>query len=1766
MPCLGDANLYGAFILKNSRVHKIVKRVERLAKTEALEHCKQELKNLDTLLTELEAQFEDYEKTIKPEDLVKDLDKFSSESQVLLLSHQEYNRVTELYKGIVDGTTAVNMSGMVGSGTGEMFSISDLAKCFNSNINRPFAPMSKYSGDYTNHALWMDSFDKRVAKKLHNDDEKVCELLHYLEGDAEKAVRRISYNPTKYSYEDIKKILNDKFGKKVVVAQKLEEELLKGPKVRTADEMSNFLDDIATFGEALIHCDYQPHLDVMVFANEVLDRLDEHFLRKWLDAATEFKTKNDAYPDFQFFADFLNKKMALCNDPFLGANAYGKAKNRRDKKAAANLVVTNGMELQTFNQQLGRGQPGNYTRPPGNRRYYKPSSADPTMCPLCNTAHILPDCPVFKAKTADDRYEVCRINKFCFNCLLPGHLLPDCKDTRRCSYEGCGRRHHDLLHGGVLKAYGAHVYAVSPREPDNPRVLLPIIKVYVNNVETCALLDPGSSITLITDKLVKRLGLSGPKVDFSLQTVNAHGKMLSRLVTCEVRGYQETVTHVLSNCVSVPELPAQNPEVAQREVSSYEHLKGIPWSPARRSEVDLLIGQDHTHLLLTYEYKLGKRGEPVAVKTPLGWAIQGPMTTSLMLRRANVNLCSLYKPPPEVYEDITKLWSFEQNNETKVAWSRDDHFVFQMWEKEWTTVNGRYQLPIPFKDPNVCFPNNRAYAQTRLQQTLRGLRRKGKFDSYKVEIDLMLEKGYAEYVPVENLDRNDGKVFYLPHFPVYHPDKPLKTRPVHDAAAEFQGICLNNQCYSGPNLTTPLVDVITRFREYIEAIGSDVTAMYLQLLIPEHQRDVLRFLWIDDDGNLVELRMTRHIFGGIWCAASTTYAIRRAMKEAGASHVISKILEDSMYVDDLLYSPPPHVLAPQLAEKIRQLGESKNFCFVKWNGTPQEILEFIPDEHKEKGDREIETDPNTKTLGIRWNMTTDEFFYGKRYELPKGPMDKRTMLSLVASVYDPIGLIYPLIVFGRIMLQRATKLKVGWDDELPADIVKPWTKWWNMLDNLPEIKFPRCILGDMDPTLEVELHHFCDASEYAFGTTAYLRVVDPRINKVHTALIRAKGKVAPTKGATIPRLELCAGVEAVDLNSELVSQMRLKIRRVYYWTDSEIVLKYLNSTHLRLKLFVANRVAHILGASTVPQWRHVPTHLNPGDIISRGSTVADLPDLWKYGPPFLREPENKWPAQPSCNIPDDALEVKKPERVFCAVVKQEDHPLSTLLNFYQHSVSKACRGLAWWRRLVSNKESIVALFKCCNSPEKKSKMKGLFNVEPLQPQELDSALNEYLKFEQMKFYKREVKALASGESIQKNSKLISLNPVMVKGVITVGGRIRRSELKPEIKHPVILSKQSLLAKAILHEQHSKAHLGIDWVLTQVREKYYIPGARCMLRDIRSKCTFCKKNFDKPQPQLMADLPEERLKPGGFAFAYTGIDLFGPFFVTQGRSTVKRYGVIFTCLRIRAVHIEVAASLSAESFVLAYNRFTARRGYPILCKSDRGTNIVGATEEMRKAWLEVDADVIKNNAARDNTQWTFNTPSDSAAGGVWERQIRTIRKVLVGILNPSVKLDDELLNTVMCQAEQLINSRPITYTGDAADCTPLTPNHLLMLQRNSPMDISGIDTGLLFRNKWKQLENLVDTFWKQWSKEYLLNLQHRTNRQLPVPNLTPGDLVLMLEPNLPRGEWRMGIVTDVTRKLRDGYVRSVGLRTSKSHYERPVSKLVKLGLQCLPETI
>ena len=255
--------------------------------------------------------------------------------------------------------------------------------------------------------------------------------------------------------------------------------------------------------------------------------------------------------------------------------------------------------------------------------------------------------------------------------------------------------------------------------------------------------------------------------------------------------------------------------------------------------------------------------------------------------------------------------------------------------------------------------------------------------------------------------------------------------------------------------------------------------------------------------------------------------------------------------------------------------------------------------------------------------------------------------------------------------------------------------------------------------------------------------------------------------------------------------------------------------------------------------------------------------------------------------------------------------------------------------------------------------------------------------------------------------------------------------------------------------------------------------------IVSKCDVCWRLNATPGQQQMADLPLDRVSPDEPPFTYVGIDYFGPFGVKRGRTVVKRYGVIFTCLAIRAVHIEVASSLDTDSFIHALRRFIARRGQVKELRSDNGTNFVGAQREIREAIKSWNQDQIHNTLLQKGINWIFHPPAGSHHGGVWERLIRSVRKVLNSTLNLQ-NLDEEGLHTVLCEVEAILNSRPITKAStDPNDLEALTPNHLWFLKTKPSLPPGQFQREDIYaRRRWRQVQYMSDLFWKRWTKEYL----------------------------------------------------------------------------------
>ena len=701
----------------------------------------------------------------------------------------------------------------------------------------------------------------------------------------------------------------------------------------------------------------------------------------------------------------------------------------------------------------------------------------------------------------------------------------------------------------------------------------------------------------------------------------------------------------------------------------------------------------------------------------------------------------------------------------------------------------------------------------------------------------------------------------------------------------------------------------------------------------------------------------------------------------------------------------------------------------------------------------------------------------------------------------------------------------------------------------------------------------------------YLRLTD-ETGRVFVAFLNGKSRVAPLKKMTIPRMELTAATAAVRLNQMVVRELNYNIDETYFWTDSMTVLRYVSNESSRYQTFVSNRIAVIREASNVNQWRYVNTKMNPADCASRGLPIKRLLQnkLWLYGPDFLSKPQAEWPTPVLGldNLPDD-VEV----RVVNTNIMQP--PSGAMDRFLQHysDWNRLKRAVAWLilgarnlkRHVATCKQLKIDIEQQEPNPQlcrqtfkqeykrikarrllerKKSLKTAYLNLDVIQ-----SAERALIIYIQKIHFKEEIQILEKQKdasyTVKRSSSLRKLDPFISNGLIRVGGRLTRSDLPFDVKHPVLLPKDSVITKLILHEVHqSVGHMGKNFMLANLRQRYWIIGASSAIKTMVSKCIQCRRYQAPVEQQKMASLPVDRLVADEPPFSRVGMDFFGPFEVKQGRRVVKRYGVVFTCLAIRAVHLELANSLDTDSCINAIRRFVARRGPVKSIQSDNGTNLVGSEHEMRKEIENWNVQKINGVLLQKSISWRFNPPTASHFGGVWERLIRLIRKILYSLLRQqNIRLDDESLQTLFCEVEAVLNCRPITEAPNSPnDLDVLTPNHLLFLRPGEQLP-PGVfhNSDNYAKRRWRQVQYLADIFWKRWIREYLPLLQERQKWNSAKRNLVVGDIVLIVD-TTPRKSWALGRVLEVVKDNK-GLVRIVKLKTKTSILTRPIAKLCLL---------
>lgn len=1671
-----------------------------------------------------------------------------------------------------------------------------------------------FYGDPLSYHSFITAFEQTVERKTASQQDRLLYLQQYTSGEPRDLVLSCEHMKPDEGYEEARRLLQQHYGDELRIATAYMKKALQWPQIKTEDRKA--LHSYALFltgcRNTMSNVEYMAEMDNPSNMKTVISKLPFKLKERWRNQAYEIHTSQGRRAKFSDIVDFINWQAEVINDPLFGDILDLTIEEKG--KTKVNIKRSNPKSSFATTVSPAGGQSGAQQSHQKEHGPAKSADAFQSPCMYCKKRHTLEVCEKIKEQTPKERIRFLATKGLCFGCLTQGHLSKSCRKRMQCSE--CSGKHPSILHvtrdapalqerdenrntevtGEVTSAFvEAEHENRGHTGAGNKETILPIVPVKIKSkrsdkvMQVYAFLDQGSTATFCTDDVMQQLNLRGRKSELLLTTMGSEKKVNTHVLSeLEVCGLEEENYIHLPQVFTQPSIPVKKENIPlQRDVDQWPYLHGVRLLHIE-AEVGLLIGTD-VYKAMEPRQIINSRGDgPYAVKTSLGWVINGPLRGTAAANQDVVSHSVNRISVSNVENLLTQLYNAdfpERGYDDKSEMSQEDHQFLDSVKESTQLVDGHYCIGLPLKDKEIKMPDNRSLAEQRRTSLKRKFQRNPDFyQEYNRFMTELVNKGYAIKVPEEELQCEDGRLWFIPHHGVYHPKK-KKLRVVFDCTASYQGVSLNNRLLQGPDLTNTLVGVLTRFRKDTVGMMADIDSMFYQVKVPKEDSDLLRFLWWPDgdlSSEAADYRMCVHLFGAASSPSCASYALRRTAEDGKtwASPEAVETILNNFYVDDCLSSVSSDEHAVALAKDLRTLCLSGGFHLSKWTSNSRALLMSIPEEDRASGIKDLDLDndqlPTERALGVHWCTNSDMFKL--KIEVQQKPCTRRGILSVVGSAFDPLGFLAPFVLPAKLLLRELCKEKKAWDDTVSEEQAKKWKKWLSDLEKLSSFCVSRCIKpAGFGVIKTAQLHHFSDASNDGYGTVSYLLLTNEKDQKL-TSFMIGKSRVAPLKLITIPRMELTAAVIAVKMDKMLQCELQLQLSESRFWTDSVTVLKYIENDAARYKTFVANRVSFIKEATKPSQWKYVSTADNPADQASTGLSAESLLQSknWIQGPEFLLRSEDEWPKRPDQPIflEEEDAEVKRSAQVSLV---QTDEKLDVMSQFVRHFSSwyKLKKATAWLIRLkeilLNMKQKRKELQETIQKHENDTfKAESLLQQEMLKykqssgkqvltTEDLAMAETELIRLCQRRKYAEELKALLDGKDhVRKDSHIFKLDPYLKDGVLRVGGRLGRSAMPLDAKHPAILHKDDWIAKLILRHIHeATGHSGRNYILARLRQKFWIPKACSAIQRMISECNTCRRLHAKAGEQKMANLPEDRLLPDKPPFTNTGVDFFGPFEVSRGRSKVKRYGVLFTCLTSRAVHIEVAHSLDTSSCINALRRFLSRRGQVSVLRSDNGTNFVGAERELKESLKDLDQPKIQESMLRRGVKWIFNTPAASHHGGVWERQIRTVRKVLSSLLKQQL-LDDEGLQTLLCEVESIINDRPITTTSnDPNDLEALTPNHLLVMrtQPNIPPGVFSKDD-LYARRRWRQIQYMADLFWRRWTQEYLPLLQERQKWSTTRRNFSLGDVVLIVDSSAPRNSWLIGKIVKIMPDSK-GTVRSVCVQTKTSTLERPITKICLL---------
>ncbi|KAG1671110.1 hypothetical protein GQR58_016564 [Nymphon striatum] len=727
-------------------------------------------------------------------------------------------------------------------------------------IRLPQTQLITFTGDPLQYYSFIKSFQNCVGEVQGLDSNtKLLRLLQSCEGPAKKLVESCMVMAPDDGYPRALTLLKKHFGDSYIITEAWLGKILKGPLISNKSGLRTYALDMRTCYETLSAMQCLRELSSQRCLLSIAKRLPRHLQTKWLREVQGIR-QTRGLPTFEDLVCFVETGSDEANDPVFGElSSLG---NQSEQHNRVSVPATPKLKNMSFVTDTS------------TEETYDPQSV--RSCGMCKGNHFISACETFRDQSPDARMSHVKRSNLCFNCLAGSHMVNGCLVKGRCTV--CSRRHHTLIHEAIASSRNFKPVTRNVEEPKqehssycqqgvSSKVCMKVLPVRVNDqVNTYAVIDSASTISLCDEDLANELNLKGFREEIRMNTVTQEGSVMTGYkVHLQIQSL-DGGCEINVSALTVPKIPVQSSAIPDKQmIQSWPHLAGVPLHELNVSKVGLLIGADTPEAFWTSEERRGKKKEPYAIKTTLGWCVLGPSqsTNQLQLNQpVEVNAINddqdketkeervgksdqmdRHETTSKLIEDFLKGEFPENLADDQSSASQDDRRALEMMNRSVHLVDGHYQLRLPWRSNPPNMPSRKGLAFKRLSCLKSRLSKDTVLNSkYRSTMTEYIREGYARKITKEERNKDQEPVWYLPHHPVVQVTKD-KTRIVFDCAARYGGFSLNDYLLPGPNLNNNMVGVLLRFREEQIALSADIRAMFHQVKVHPDDVHALRFLW-----------------------------------------------------------------------------------------------------------------------------------------------------------------------------------------------------------------------------------------------------------------------------------------------------------------------------------------------------------------------------------------------------------------------------------------------------------------------------------------------------------------------------------------------------------------------------------------------------------------------------------------------------------------------------------------------------------------------------------------------------------------------------------------------------------------------------------------------------------------------------------------------------------------------------------------------------------